>query len=142
MSLTKTHKILYYIFNFTWGLPMVIIGCIVSAALIVAGYKPTKSGGGWKFEVGDYWGGVSLGLCSIVDKESQWHTRAHEYGHSLQNAIWGFFFPFIIGIPSAIRYWIFEYRLKHNKPNPDYNAIWFERQATEWGIKTFNSWKN
>lgn len=44
--------------------------------------------------------------------------------------------PFVVCIPSAIRYWYFEfYRRKHNKFPCEYDAIWFEGQASRWGKK-------
>lgn len=120
---------------------MFFIGCIVSVALLITGHKPIKCGGGWRFEIGKtYWGGLSLGLCFLTYKDCIYPTYVHEYGHSLQNAIWGILFPFVIGIPSAIRYWVFTYRERHNIPNPDYLDIWFESQATAWGDHTYDKW--
>lgn len=60
---------------------------------------------------------------------------AHEAGHGLQNIVWGFLFPFVVCIPSAIRYWYRElkYHRKHIKPKTEYDDIWFEGQATRWG---------
>ena len=47
--------------------------------------------------------------------------------------------PFVISIPSAIRY---HHRKQIRKKDPekakelpDYDSIWFEGQATEWGKK-------
>ena len=63
-------------------------------------------------------------------------TRPHEFGHSLQNCLWGPLFPFVIAIPSATRYWYRDISAKKgNKPTTDYDAVWFEGQATEWGNK-------
>lgn len=45
--------------------------------------------------------------------------------------------PFVISIPSAIRYWYREILSRVDfqkyKQLPDYDAIWFEGQATRWG---------
>ena len=47
--------------------------------------------------------------------------------------------PFVICIPSAIRYWYREFIWHCNKEKfnklPEYDAIWFEGQATKWGKK-------
>lgn len=47
--------------------------------------------------------------------------------------------PFVICIPSAIRYWYREFILHFNREKfnklPEYDAIWFEGQATKWGKK-------
>jgi hypothetical protein len=58
----------------------------------------------------------------------------------LQNLIWGPLFPFVIAIPSAIRYWYRElkYYRKGLYPDTDYDSIWFEGQATKWGNKVYN----
>jgi fatty acid desaturase len=34
----------------------------------------------------------------------------HEYGHGIQHLWWGPLFPFVIGLPSAARYWIREFK--------------------------------
>lgn len=120
---------------------MFLIGGLVTIALLITGHKPIKNGGCWRFEIGKTkWGGLSLGLCTLTQKNAYNSLIYHEYGHSLQNAIWGWLFPLVIGIPSVIRYWVFEYRYHHNKSNPDYLAIWFEKQATVWGYHTIKYW--
>lgn len=55
----------------------------------------------------------------------------HEYGHSIQNIIFGPLFPFVIGIPSALRYWYRE--LNSEKITTPYDAIWFEGWASKLG---------
>lgn len=43
--------------------------------------------------------------------------------------------PFVIAIPSAIRYWYrtFKYSKKKIKAPTSYDSVWFEGQATEYG---------
>ena len=69
------------------------------------------------------------------------HTRRHEFGHSLQNLIFGPFTLFVVGIPSACRYWY--QRIMQNKgkkfPADWYDSIWFEGGATKTGTK-FIDW--
>jgi hypothetical protein len=129
---------LFYILNLTWGLPMTLIGTIAALALIGCGKLPTNHGGCLCFTVGKKWGGVSLGLVMIVSKQATEDTKNHELGHALQNAVYGLFMPFIVSIPSAVRYWY--RRTRKHSTLPPYDAVWFERQATEWGnlnIKDF-----
>lgn len=133
-------KILYYVLNLTWGLPMTLIGLAASVALIATGRMPIRNAGCWRFIVGDNWGGVSLGLCTITDSTPNYHTIAHEYGHSLQNALWGPLFIFVIAIPSVFRYWLYRWQVKHHKKPLIYEGIWFESQASRWGIATHEDW--
>ena len=136
----KINKPLYYILNLTWGLIMTFIGAVGALALLLSGRRPFRNGGGWCFRIGKNWGGVSFGLFYFVDEIAPKHTLYHEYGHSLQNAIWGPLMIPIIAIPSGIRYQIFNWRSRHHRPNPPYDSIWFEGQATRWGTETFDQW--
>lgn len=128
---------LFYILNLTWGLPMTLIGAIAALALIGCGKLPSRHGWCLCFTVGKNWGGVSLGLVMIVSKQATENTQNHEHGHALQNAVYGVFMPFIISIPSAVRYWY--RRGKDPATLPPYDAVWFEAQATEWGNKYITS---
>ena len=125
----------YYLLSFTWGLVMSLIGCLTSLVLIILGYKPQKFVYGWYFAVGDNWGGVDLGPCFIVSKSSSTHTKYHEFGHSVQNCIYGPFMLILVSIPSAIRYWyrVFKYYRKGKRPPTKYESVWFEQQATNLG---------
>lgn len=129
---------LYWIVQLTWGLLMTILGIFATLfSIVFLKGKVHKNGFSIIVETGGYWGGVSLGafaLCGNYSKVSPYwfeHIRKHEFGHSLQNLLWGVLFPFVIAIPSAIRYW-------YSKRNPSllgnwYNSIWFEKQANSWG---------
>lgn len=140
-------KVLYWIGQLTWGIVMSLIGLITAliCILFLKG-KVHKNGYTIIIEVGGNWGGVNLGCISLcggyttVCPDENWfqHTRRHEFGHSLQNLIFGPLFPFIVAIPSAIRYHYQNYRSKKGLPNKEYDAIWFEGQATRWGTKAIN----
>lgn len=135
-------RILFYILSFTWGIIMSLIGGVVmilpfGKLHIFHGrvYKTYKQG----------WGGVNFGCFFMCGEDCQYDSlMGHECGHGLQNIIWGPLFPFVISIPSAIRYWYRE--LKYNKkglrPSTSYDDIWFEGQATNWGQKYIltNKW--
>lgn len=137
----KINKPLYYILNIVWGFPLTLIGFVGALAVLISGHRPQRNGGGWVFRVGHDWGGISFGLFHFVDMEPTKRILAHEYGHSLQNMIWGPLMVFVIAIPSVVRYWVHQIRRKQNKPNPSYDSIWFEGQATRWGLKTIDQWK-
>lgn len=133
--------VLFYILNFTWGIIMNIIGAIT--ALIVRcgfGIAPTKHAGNLVYRIGHNWGGVSLGIFTFVCEEAREHTLNHEFGHSIQNALFGPLFPFIVAIPSATRYWIFVSNESKGKTNPEYDSIWFEGSATRWGTEIAKRW--
>lgn len=132
----KTFNKLYYALTFTWGILTNIIGAFI-ALFFVPIFKATFEvrHGRFVFIGGNCWGGLSMGnfifMCKTSAKGT--HTLAHEIGHSLQNILWGPLFLPVIGIPSAIRYWYRETPLYKKKT--DYDAIWFEGQATAWGTK-------
>ena len=135
------NKFLFYLLSFTWGLPMTLIGCVVAAVLLITGHKPKKWGYCYYFEVGENWGGLELGVIFLVNKNSSIHTRDHEHGHAFQNCWFGPLMPFVVSIPSAIRYWyreLFYYR-KNKIPNTTYDSVWFEGIASTLG-KEFMKW--
>lgn len=134
MKLNNLQKTLFYILQFTWGLPLNIIGFIIALFLIITGHKPKRHKLCLYFEVGEYWGGLELGFFFLIDKVSSTHTKNHEVGHAIQNSWFGPFF-LILWIAGAIRY---NYRnlirkINPNKKLPDYDSIWFEGQATKLG---------
>lgn len=134
----KVIKILYYVLNCTWGCIMVIIGAIAALYLKCRRYNSTVYGGCRHFVVGKDWGGVSLGLIIITDDTTSVSAMNHEFGHSIQNAIYGILFPFIVAIPSAIRSIYRRQASKKGATLPPYDSVWFEGQATKWGTKGIN----
>ena len=98
-------KFFYWFLSLTWGLPMTLIGLLVALALLITGHKPHKFGYTFYFKVGKSWGGLGLGAIFLTDSTPSEHTLCHEHGHGFQNCVLGIFYPFIIGIPSAVRYW-------------------------------------
>ena len=117
---------------------MTLIGGSAAFVLTLLGYKPNgKYGYCWVFEFGDHWGGASIGPVIITDKTPSVHTMKHEHGHAIQNCWFGPLMPFIVCIPSAIRYWYRElkYLRKGKTPPTQYDDIWFEGQATRIGTE-------
>lgn len=138
------NKKIYTILSWTWGIIMTIIGAIVAGVCVSLGYKPQKHAGATYFEVGSTkWGGISLGCFFFTYPGAPKDTKDHEFGHSLQNAVWGPLFPFVIAIPSFVRCQKFNNNIRKGIPNEqEYDAIWFEGQATKWGEKTADEWDN
>ena len=134
-------KKLYYTLNFTWGIIMNIFGSIAFTFLKMLGYKPFKHAGSFVIKIGRNWGGLNLGVFCFVCENASKHTLDHEFGHSLQNAVYGPLFPFIVAIPSFTRYWTFEYKRSKKIPITEkYDDAWFEGQATAWGESTAKKW--
>ena len=132
------NKFLFYLIQFTWGLPMNIIGALVFIILIVFfKKKPKKFYNHYYIAVGKNWGGLEFGVFFLCDESETESTLYHEAGHGLQNIVWGVLFPFVIFIPSALRYWY--RRLTPEKDHPDYYSIWFEKQASYWGYAYYES---
>ena len=132
-------RILFYFLSFTWGALMSIIGLLVIAVLACMKKVHVFHGRLYGI-VGKDWGGLELGCFFVCGENCQSdYLRAHECGHGLQNIIFGPLMPFIVCIPSAIRYWYREiiYRKdpERYKTLPDYDSIWFEGWATNWGKK-------
>ena len=131
----------FWIASLTWGLPMTLIGIIIGIGLLVSGHKPKKHHCLIYFEVGRGWGGFNCGPIFFINQKPSKYAIEHESGHGVQNIIFGWFMPFIVGIPSAIRYHYREYLVKHQEVKrntlPKYDAAWFEGQATELGKKFF-----
>lgn len=130
-------RIVFYFLSFTWGILATLPGIIV--ILLAAPLGRVKVFHGRLYAViGEGWGGVELGCFFVIGKDCD-GCRAHETGHGLQNIIWGPLYIFVIGIPSAIRYWYREFIYATNyekwKKLPNYDSIWFEGQATRWGEK-------
>lgn len=131
------NKWLYYILMFTWGLLMSLIGLIATLCFLIGGQKPHGIYGIWKFEVKERWGGADLGCMYVRDTTSTEAVDRHEVGHSYQNCILGPLFPFIVAIPSAIRYWDRQRRIANGETLKPYDSIWFEGSATDIGDELF-----
>ena len=129
-------KSLFYVLSFTWGIVLTLIGLIVAGVLLCMGKKPKKWGWCYYFEIGEGWGGLELGIIFLTSKNPSTHTKCHEFGHAIQNCYFGILMPFLVCIPSAIRYWYRRIRRSKGLKNKTaYDEIWFEGQATRLGYK-------
>lgn len=138
--------ILWWLWQLTWGALMTYPGLLVTAFCIVfLKGKPHRNGFSYIVEIGHDWGGLEIGACALCqryfdnfyripltghDYIAYNHIRFHEFGHNMQQLIFGPFQLFIVFIPSAIRYW---YRRINKIYTPPYDSIWFEGTATKWG---------
>ena len=107
-------RILFYILSFTWGALMSVVGALTTLVLLPFGKQHIYHGRVYT-EIGKGWGGLELGCFFICCEEPNEQLLAHEAGHGLQNCLWGPLFPFVIMIPSAIRYWIFNQHSQKDK---------------------------
>lgn len=136
-------KFVYWFLSLTWGLPLTLIGFIVAVPFLLKGCKLKAFGWTFYLEVNTYEGsGFSIGAIFFVPANCSLHMRQHEHGHGIQNTFLGVFMPFVVTIPSVIRFWYREYLVKKKgvkyadlKP---YESVWFEKQATSLGEKHFS----
>lgn len=142
------------ILNIIWGLPLNIIGFIVflvlspftqkarfKGSVICMFKKPTfaPAWGGfnlgffiflpYSYRITMYKGNLEIGSRAIMS------IISHEYGHFIQNAMWGPLMMFVVSIPSVIRFWYLDrkYYKRGLVPINSYDNIWFERTATSLG---------
>lgn len=96
--------ILFYIVQFTWGLPQNLLGLF-----LLIKYRKCKKeyyhGSIIIYHNGN-WGGVSTGIFIVINgnRGENWiyDAKIHEYGHTVQSLILGPLFTFVIGIPSSL----------------------------------------
>lgn len=136
------HKWLWYLIQFTWGLPMNVVGLVVALVFICFNKKPKKYGWCYCFELNTDWG-LELGIFFIAPGDSN-PTKNHEHGHAIQNIYLGPFAITCVSIPSCIRFW---FRRIKKLINPSiklkpYDSIWFEGQASDSGTKFIENLEN
>lgn len=133
------NKFLFYFLSFTWGILMTSIGLLVALALLISGKKPKRHGLCWYFVVGKNWGGLNLGIIFLIDSREIKSSMDHEFGHAIQNCYFGILMPFVVAIPSAVRYNYLniKYYRKNIECPVDYHSIWFEKSASELGSRWF-----
>lgn len=132
-------KTLLWLLSLTWGLPMTLIGAVCALALLLTGRRPKSFHGFVVFEAGHGWGGFNAGPFIFVSERTVRATLQHEAGHGLQNVILGPLMPFVVAVPSVVRYWFRRFSFVHGAGHllKPYDAIWFEGWATALGEKHF-----
>ena len=134
---TRINRSWFYILSFTWGGILTLCGILVSIVMILTGHRPRKWGYCWYFEIGKKnWGGCEWGPVFLKDKAESDRIKNHEFGHGIQNCFYGPFMIFLVSIPSTIRYWTRRLQTRLGRPpKTEYDAIWFEGQATRLGYE-------
>jgi len=149
----------YWFLQLTWGVLMTFVGLLTTLFILIFMKDKAhfhKNGFSWIIEIGGNWGGVNLGAVSLCGSYSQkdakcydpkWfeHTRRHEFGHSIQNIIFGPLYIFVVALPSVCRYWYNVYCDKKgiNLTSSWYDCkAWFEYTASLWGTKIINKLEN
>ena len=101
---SKILTILIWIISLTWGFPMTLVGLFAILILSIRGKRFKKFGPIICFPITDGWG-LNLGVVAIVPKDFNFNTNCHEFGHCLQACLFGPIMPFVIAIPSVVRFW-------------------------------------
>ena len=129
-------KLLFWIWQWTWGLPVNIVGLIMYLAL----YKTCKHDRiGNAFITLLPWnvGGLSMGMFIFMaghGAEPWTHdTRIHEYGHTIQCLLLGPLYWFVVGIPSAV--WCNFFAGYRKRKHVSYYKLYCESWANRWGEK-------
>lgn len=132
--------VLFYLIQWTWGLPVNIVGGI--AYLICTKIlKRRHSKFGYAYIVYLPWnaGGLSMGLFIFMkdrgEEPNPWsyNTRIHEYGHTWQCLLLGPLYYIVIAIPSVI--WCNFFQKYREKNNVSYYKLYCEAWANAFGQK-------
>lgn len=126
-------KVLFFILQFTWGLPVNLGGLLL---FLCCGRRRREvfHNSVVTFLPGSR-GGLSLGVFIFISSQSPDTRRlcAHEYGHTVQCLFLGPLYWLVVAAPSAVWYHFFGgYRARRRVP---YDALYCERWATAWGKK-------
>lgn len=126
---------LYYLIQFTWGLPINIIGAVVAGVLLLCKKRPYWYEWHLCFELPTR-SGMNLGIFVMLPHSALMNMKMHEIGHGIQNMYVGPMFIGSIAITSVIRFW-WRKLLFHlgKEPKTQYDDVWFEGQATRLGKK-------
>lgn len=129
-------KILFYLIQFTWGLPVNMISGLIYLILRNK-YRTERFRNAFITYIPGNWGGLSLGLFIFIaeGKEKQWteNTRIHEYGHTIQCLLLGPLYWVVIALPSAI--WCNFFAGYRKRNNVSYYKLYCESWANSWGVK-------
>ena len=133
----KLQSILFYIVQWTWGLPVNIVGGI--AYLIctkILKHKHSKFGFANIVYLPWNAGGLSMGLFIFVRDEKEkkewiYNVRIHEYGHTWQCLLLGPLYYFVVALPSVI--WCNCFQKYREKNNVSYYKLYCESWANSFG---------
>ena len=105
MKTVKT--VLFYLIQWTWGLPVNLFGAIGYLYCKLRGYPSERFGLSRITYIPWNQGGVSLGLFIFIRKDHPnkiwtYNARIHEYGHTWQCLLLGPLYWIVIGLPSFV----------------------------------------
>lgn len=132
-SFMVKHKWLFYVLSFTWGILTTIAGYFVTLALLITKHKPQKYYWVHYFKLKKNWGGFSVGTTFVRDETSVESLSEHEFGHTMQNTLFGPFAIFLCYIPSIIRYFLMNKAHKKGIATKPYDSVWYECSASDSG---------
>lgn len=126
----------FAILTIFWGFLLTLISIPVFLCMLCLSGKPKRYCNCLYFEYGRYWGGIEFGWFFVVNKNPTQHLLDHEYGHGIQNCIFGpaFMLLWIFGI---VRYWVRELikAADLGLELPPYDSAWNEQNATDLGAE-------
>lgn len=129
--------VLFYLVQFTWGLPQNLAGLIGYLILSRKCKQERFRRSFITYVSANNFGGVSMGIFIFVnpDKPADWlqDTRIHEYGHTYQSLLLGPLYLLVIGLPSSV--WCnFPPCVNYRKKNDvSYYWLYCEGWANLWG---------
>lgn len=133
-------KFLFYLIQWTWGLPINLIGLAAFAFFAkVRGCEHERFCNSTVTYVPSNFGGISLGTFIFINskRSDEWRrdTKIHEYGHTIQLLLLGPVWILAVGLPSFV--WCnfkscINYRKKHGV---SYYSFYCEAWADSLGQK-------
>jgi hypothetical protein len=114
-------------FFILWELPQILLALIVYAVVKKRIIQAIDYKGSNVYFVKDFPGGISLSFMIFLNDIDLNNLRAikHEYGHTIQSRYLGWFYLFIIGMPSIIRASIWNrYKLEDKKYYEGFPENW------------------
>ena len=130
-GMTKLWRVLFVLWQCTWGAPQTLAGLCVYLYGRARGWPRRRYNGA----VAAAWGGgagLSLGLFVFVPGFADARLLAHEYGHCLQSLVLGPLYLPLIALPSALWFNLPALRRLRREKNIGYYTFYTERWADQW----------
>ena len=124
-------KLLFWIWQWTWGLPQTLVGLIV---FLVCRKRPHGTYRGCITTRWNNRGSMGMGMFLFLGSEDP-QVRVHEFGHSVQSVILGPLFLPVMGIPSFLWCNIPYFRRLRKEKGISYYRFYPESTANWLGAK-------
>lgn len=135
-ALKGISRVLFYLIQFTWGLPVNLISGIIYL-ILKNKFRTERFENAFITYIPGNWGGLSLGLFIFIadGREDEWtkNTRIHEYGHTIQCLLLGPLYWIVVALPSAV--WCNFFAGYRKRNNVSYYKLYCESWANAWGQK-------